>query len=163
MPVTVREATTDDIAGIRQVALRAYPDTYDEQLADETLQSVLQEWYSREELEELMEREDVTVLVAEDSGVVGFCAVSWDPPESELENIYVDPDRQGEGVGSRLLEAALDALPTEVARVGVGLLAANDGAADFYESHGFEKSREVEDDFFGETARCHLYVRDLDR
>jgi len=49
------------------------------------------------------------VIVAEDaSGLSGVAQVSGASTESHLEKLFVDPDRFGEGIGSRLFSWAAD-------------------------------------------------------
>ncbi|MFB9377904.1 GNAT family N-acetyltransferase [Kineococcus gynurae] len=72
------------------------------------------------------------VLVRDGNGVVrGFAAVrgAW------LEHLYVHPEAQGRGLGTRLLTDVLDRAGDEV-RLHVFL--PNTGARRFYERHGFE-------------------------
>lgn len=73
------------------------------------------------------------------AAVVGFCAVRTVKPELELLKIGVDPERQGEGIGTGLLNEALKAA------VAVGCLEcflevrwSNDRAISFYIKEGFE-------------------------
>jgi L-amino acid N-acyltransferase YncA len=87
---------------------------------------------------------DAVFLVAEaDGGVVGFAATA---PHSEREvyagiaecSVYVDPERRGRGVGTRLL----DALAAEAERAGlhklVGkLFASNEASMRLVERCGF--------------------------
>lgn len=59
-----------------------------------------------------------------------------------IENLYVVPDRRGEGIGSRLLEAAEAALADGGAdAVALEALAANERARDFYNRHGYSPHR----------------------
>jgi GNAT superfamily N-acetyltransferase len=76
---------------------------------------------------------DVRVTVAEIDGmVVGFSAVKagW------LDHLYVAPDRQGDGIGGSLLQAAMTENPG-----GLSLWAfeANHQAIAFYARAGFEE------------------------
>ncbi|MFB6076911.1 MAG: N-acetyltransferase family protein [Candidatus Nanohaloarchaea archaeon] len=158
--VTVRDARAQDIGAVREVLLRTVPSRYDGILADDTVQRVLSDWYDPDDLEELVARDDARLLVAEDDRVVGFCAVSWDPPAGELEDIHVDPEAD-DGLRERLLSAAIQSLPRGVHRVGIGIIADHDTAAEFYRNHGFEKRDAFQDEVFDEQVDRHLYVRML--
>jgi GNAT superfamily N-acetyltransferase len=73
------------------------------------------------------------VCVAEiDGRIVGFAALRgrW------LEHLYVDPAHQGLGIGSELLESAITA---RGARLELRVFEQNEGAARFYERHGFSR------------------------
>jgi len=72
-----------------------------------------------------------TVLVDEEGGqVTGFAALHDD----WLEHLYVDPDRQGRGVGSRLLAAAQESRPDGLR---LFVFTRNAAARRFYERAGF--------------------------
>ncbi len=93
-----------------------------------------------------------TVTVAEAEGrIVGFIAVEgeW------IEQLYLDPDWTGRGIGSRLLALATANMP--VSRLHC--FQANDGARRFYERHGFRA--EAFGDGFGNEERLPdiTYVR----
>jgi GNAT superfamily N-acetyltransferase len=96
------------------------------------------------------------VLVAVTGGgdVVGHLQLvgTEDAAIRELKNMAVRPDFQGRGVGARLIEAAVELLASEDAR----LLLVATGAADvgnlrFYQRQGF-RFRAVERDVFTEEA-----------
>ncbi|SFP09755.1 L-amino acid N-acyltransferase YncA [Mesorhizobium sp. NFR06] len=70
------------------------------------------------------------VIVAEaGKAIVGFIAVSgeW------VEQLYLDPNWTGRGIGSRLLAEATAGMPS----VKLHCFQANTGARRFYERHGF--------------------------
>lgn len=71
-------------------------------------------------------------VVAEDDGVVvGFVAMVGD----EVGGLFVDPVRQGQGIGRRLMAHAV--IGRE--RLELGVFEANDRARGFYESLGFRE------------------------
>jgi len=104
---------------------------------------------------------DGRLLVArEDGGMVGFATVEPDVGRYEgdtdrgvVTNLYVAPDHRREGVGSALLAAAEDRLRELGARrVGLEVLAANEGARRFYRRAGYEPHRvELERPLGGEN------------
>lgn len=76
----------------------------------------------------VLPRQQVTVAEV-DKAIVGFIAVSGD----WVEQLYLDPDWTGRGIGSRLLTQATAALPV----VKLHCFQSNTGARRFYERHGF--------------------------
>ncbi|RNJ26278.1 GNAT family N-acetyltransferase [Halosegnis longus] len=59
-----------------------------------------------------------------------------------IENLYVTAPHRGNGIGTALLEAAVDALREGGAdRIALDVLAANERARSFYRDHGFEPHR----------------------
>ncbi len=90
------------------------------------------------------------LLVARDGDeVAGFVGFSLDRGEYDrdhvrgtVSNLFVRPERRGEGVGSELLTAAEDALVDAGAEaVALEALADNGRARSFYADHGYEPHR----------------------
>ena len=74
---------------------------------------------------------NLEVRVAERGGTVaGFSATHG----ATLEHLYVHPDHQGAGVGTRLLEEAMTRVPEGLE---LWVFQRNEGARRFYESRGF--------------------------
>ena len=67
--------------------------------------------------------------------VVGLLAVSSKPDESWIDQLYLIPERIGEGIGTVLLERALAELPPPIR---LYTFQANARARRFYEARGFE-------------------------
>jgi ribosomal protein S18 acetylase RimI-like enzyme len=81
-------------------------------------------------------------LVCEDrDGVAGFCTIKFlDETTAEILFLYVKPDRHRMGIGSRLLDAAVEWLKRnrpETSRVVLDTVVPRYNRA-FYEKHGFE-------------------------
>ena len=78
-----------------------------------------------------------TVWVAESADrIVGFTA--W--RSGELDHLYVDIDRVGQGIGSALLRKAMDAEP----RLELWAFQRNAAALAFYRAKGFRVIRETD-------------------
>lgn len=153
MDVTVRAASPDDAAAVRQVAERSWHEAHDHIVGPETVEAFVEEFYAVEMLRERVHDDDAVFLVAEsgDGAVVGFAEAvpeRDDGGDWELNRIYADPDAWGRGVGSRLL----DRLESEIrSRGGTGLrlvvMAENDVGVEFYESAGFERVGDHYDEY----------------
>ena len=108
---------------------------------------------NRDQIREAMARHLVTggVLVAVDGAneLLGFVmfgpetgVYATDRDRGIVHNIYVRPDRRGEGVGTRLLETAeamLDEQGVDV--VSLEVMADNDAARRFYDRNGYRPHR----------------------
>ncbi|KAB1198842.1 MULTISPECIES: N-acetyltransferase [Haloferax] len=91
------------------------------------------------------------VLVAHDESddIVGFVmfevesgTYEQDVTRGTVSNLFVVPERRGEGVGSRLLSAAEERLRDAGAEVvGLDVMAANESARRFYRRHGYRPHR----------------------
>jgi ribosomal protein S18 acetylase RimI-like enzyme len=77
---------------------------------------------------------------------------------AEVHGLAVAPERQGEGIGARLLEAAIERCRREsVGRLVLRVLSTNVGARRLYERHGFEVEGTRREAFLLEGS----YVDDL--
>ena len=135
----IRDANANDAAAIADLHVRSWRSAYrgivddaymDGALADETAAH----WrgvFARD-------RSDGLILVAEQQGVVvGFIAV-WpdadDPNTGYIDNLHVDPDCRGGGIGRRLLAEAARRLPElGFNDAALWVFAENGGAVRFYE------------------------------
>ena len=122
----------------------------------------LQRW--RDRIETRRDR----CLVADDGRVVGYVVVRWaetkpfvGDDEAGLKELYVHPDRWGEGVGGELLGRGLATLPDGAEAVVLETLDGNDRAAGFYEAHGFRRVGERTVEVAGEQYPALVYRRPL--
>lgn len=115
---------------------------------------------NRETIRESVARHVITggLFVARDEGddgtdgaggIVGFVmfgpetgAYEQDVQKGVVQNIYVDPERRGEGIGGRLLAAAEDAMRADGAEtIVLDVMARNERARAFYRRHGYHDHR----------------------
>jgi len=79
----------------------------------------------------------------EEGAVLGFAVIlPRDDGDAELDGVFVEPDRWGEGIGRRLVDHVL-AVARERGEISVNLVA-NLRSAGFYERCGFLGLEEVE-------------------
>jgi GNAT superfamily N-acetyltransferase len=131
--ITIRPATADDAAAVADVYLASFHATYDFALAhtDDEVRGWIRDV--------LVPAGGTWVAVDAAGDVVGMMAVepgqAGEPGEpGELDQLYVRPDRLGEGIGRRLLEIA-----REQSQDGLRLYTfqVNARARRFYERNGF--------------------------
>ena len=130
----VRLATVED-AGTAARLMHRFNTEYDEDIDPV---EVLEPRYRTQ-----LERGDLVVLLGGD-GPDGFAQLRFksqiysDAPDSYLEELYVVPDRRGEGLGRALLEAAMDAARDGGAdHIDLGTSEDDTEARSLYESAGF--------------------------
>lgn len=105
----------------------------------------------------------------EPGAVVGFADALWNDErkafcereDAELRAIYVDPDAQGAGVGSALLEAVLDRVDGSESRLVLETFTENRAAREFYEARGFERVGASAFEVGGESYPTAVYARPL--
>jgi GNAT superfamily N-acetyltransferase len=120
---TIRRATSDDAPAVADVFLDSFHATYGFPLAH--TDDEVRGWI-RDRL-----IPDHETWLAEDGGrAVALLAIApgW------LEQLYVAPDRLGEGIGSRLMGVAKNSQP---AGLQLWTFQVNERARRFYERHGF--------------------------
>jgi len=104
---------------------------------------------SAAELDSYIDAGRVLVAVA-DGEVIGHLQLTGtgDPRQVEIKNMAVREDRQGQGVGRRLIQAAVDlAAAGSVTTILVATAAADIGNLRFYQRQGF-RMRSIERDAF---------------
>jgi ribosomal protein S18 acetylase RimI-like enzyme len=140
----VRLAVAQDAVGIANVAQRTWKDTYAGIILPETQERFLGRWYTPAVLEEAIGRSESWLYVAVvEAEVIGFAQFMMrDDGRGELTRIYVLPEWQRRGVGSRLLREGLAALSAHGAQeVFVHVERDNAKGTGFYERSGFHQVR----------------------
>jgi GNAT superfamily N-acetyltransferase len=129
--IAVRRATVQDAAEVAEVFLGSFHATYAFPLAhtDDEVRGWIRD--------RLIPNDEVWVIV-EDGRILGMLALApgW------LEQLYVAPDRLGEGLGVRLVAVAKERQPDGLQ---LWTFQVNARARRFYESHGFVAVEETED------------------
>jgi ribosomal protein S18 acetylase RimI-like enzyme len=121
--LTIRRATAEDSTAVAEVFLASFTATYAFPLAH-TADDV------RAWIRDVLVATAETWVAVDGASVVGMMAVG----PGELDQLYVAPDRLGEGIGSALLRVAKRRSPE-----GLRLYTfqVNDRARRFYERNGF--------------------------
>ena len=163
-------ASDDELQGAICAHGRAWREAYGEIVSEEILASMIVD-ASGEDVRKWRDRIDEDrgqFLVAVDERVLGYAYVRWGETKSFVEDgkaglkeIYVHPDRWGEGVGTALLDACIDCLPENVTALKLEVLAENERGRGFYEARGFEQVGEAEIEIAGESYRTSHYGRPL--
>jgi len=121
--ITIRPATTDDASAAAEVYLASFHATYAFPLAHTDDQ--VRAW-----IRDLVIPRGGTWLAVDGSAVVGLAVVA----EGDLDQLYVAPDRLGEGIGRRLLDLAKERSPDGLV---LYTFQVNERACRFYERNGF--------------------------
>jgi len=142
----VTPATADDVDRVTDlwIALAEGQRTHGSTLLAEGNRAAVREWVARSVVtgELLVARGDADEAV----GFIGFAldrgGYDRDRTRGVVSNLFVVPERRGEGIGADLLEAAERALRQAGAEaVALEALAANDRAREFYAERGYEPHR----------------------
>lgn len=132
-------ATVDDVEAIRSVARESWENDYPDIVSRESLAEGFEEWYAPEKLTQELRENDVTILLAVDSDVVGFAHAVVSEGIGNVLRLYVRPAYRDRGVGRELLERTADRLVEEGAdHLRAMVLEENEAGRAFYRAVGFE-------------------------
>lgn len=156
----IRHAETEDVKEIRKVAMKSWVDTYRDFISEESIREVVDDWYDTHDL--LDQVKDPVFFVAEDEGeIIGFIHASEDT-KSHLHRLYLLPEHQGKGLGSRLYKKMIEELKKNgVEEIELEVLAKNSKGLGFYREKGFTEKAEREVELQGEKAQEKVMTKKL--
>lgn len=157
----IRHAETEDAEEIHDVALKSWKDTYNRILSEEAIEEVINDWYSVEDLREQTEHPIFYVAEKQDK-VVGFVHATVEDGKATLHRIYLNPEHQGQGIGSKLYEKAENDIKEKADKIELEVLAKNQKGKSFYQKQGFREVESEEVELSGEKALQKVLVKDLD-
>lgn len=145
----IAEATPEDAKGIAEVQKEGWLTTYVNDEYGVTEADVLSKDFGGEahvsRWAEAATKPGTKTWVAKDGdNVVGFCFVKSGEDVNHLGALYVLSSTRGTGIGSKLVEQALNYLGREKP-IELEVASYNDNAINFYEKFGFKNMGKVED------------------
>jgi ribosomal protein S18 acetylase RimI-like enzyme len=149
--VEVRDAGVDDVPAIQKVARTTWDDTYRESIPEGVRLEFVSQAYSSDSLRCRMES-NVFLVAAAGEDILGFAEFrALSETDVELAAIYVLTEMRGRGIGARLLEAGIGRFSPRT-RFVLRVEQDNTQAQRFYEAHGFRRTGEHEEDFYGHVV-----------
>lgn len=87
----------------------------------------------------LLAKETLHIFIAtHKDSIIGYCIASFDRQQGEIESIFIEAEFRQSGIGSRLMELALDCLHNmHCQRIRVAVAEGNDIALEYYQRFGF--------------------------
>ena len=135
----LRPGTVADVPAIRALGEAVVPATYDP-IDAAYARRMLDEWWSLERLGASLQR--IPHVVAEDDvRIVGVANLGPKDDRSVMWKLYVHPEVQGTGVGTRLLDAIIELNGDRT--LWLERVDGNDRVAGFYAAHGFVEAETV--------------------
>ncbi|MCC5976439.1 MAG: GNAT family N-acetyltransferase [Salinarimonas sp.] len=133
----IRPVEPRDIAAVREALVASWHATYDPILGPQRARALTDAWHAPQTLAGEIDLPDGAFLLAEDAGrVVGSAFARIDDAGGVcLRRLYLLPEAQGTGLGTRLLEETLAQLGPRAAWLEVET--SNLAAMGFYASRGF--------------------------
>ncbi len=159
--ISIRNASLDDIAIIRALALEIWPISYANILTSDQIDYMLNLMYSMEALQEQMNKNHQFLIATNNDVSVAFAAYSLiKEKQYQLHKLYLLPSQQGQGTGSLLLRRILEVLTTKRATCLQLNVNRNNSARLFYEKLGFTIIG-VEDISIGQGYFMNDYVMEI--
>ncbi|HJF68949.1 MAG TPA: GNAT family N-acetyltransferase [Staphylococcus kloosii] len=156
---TVRKATPNDVLGIRDVATKAWYNTYLNIYAATTVNDLLAASYNEQHLNKRLQ-EQFFLVVEADNEIIGFANFIYGK-ELYLSAHYVTPVSQHHGYGSELLDQGLAQFKGQYNEVYLEVDNQNEEAVSFYKNKGFEILRSYNHVMYGETMNLALMYKTL--
>jgi ribosomal protein S18 acetylase RimI-like enzyme len=111
--LSIERATGEDVDLVRDLLSETWVDTYAPHMSRATIEQVTTHWHNRELLRSQIEKPgDYFAVAKQDCKIIGLITVIvLGPQELHLPRLYVHPEHQRKGIGTRLLQAALAEYP----------------------------------------------------
>lgn len=149
MSVQLRLATVNDVASLAELGRTTFIETFGHQYTAQDLNAFLEKVFAIDSVRSDMEIPGMTICVAVDdsSQFIGYCkigpikvpVVPQHLPAWELRQLYMRKSHQSRGVGSQLIQWALNEFEQrQAASIYISVWSENTGARKLYERFGFE-------------------------
>ena len=111
--ITIQRAKAEEVDAIKQVLSETWVATYADHLSRSTIDQVTRHWHDPKMLRAQIEKPgDYFAIAKDDETIIGLITlIALNRDELYLPRLYVRPEYQGKGVGTRLLSAALASYP----------------------------------------------------
>lgn len=161
MSITIRKMQYADTKQVQNIAKTTWNATYEGIIPLEVQNNFLNSAYNDEGMKQRLERS--ILYVAEVNGkVVGFANYSpvRDGGNVELAAIYLNPEFQGKGIGTALLQQAINELEG-TKEIYINVAKENKIGMTFYEAKRFEIVKEFDDELDGYILRTVRMVKKI--
>jgi ribosomal protein S18 acetylase RimI-like enzyme len=147
--ITIDIAKVEDALGTIEVQYKTWLETYPNEkvgITREDIEDRYKDALGGKKLEKRIkaiqeQSENERILVAKDSEkVVAFCYLTSDDKKNQLQAIYILPEYQGKGIGTKIWERAREFFNKEM-DVYVEVADYNEKAISFYKKLGFVDTR----------------------
>lgn len=159
MAVQIRPAVFSDIGAIREIARITWHHTYENLIPEPVRQQFLSVAYSDEMLKQRIGESIFLVAVAREKAT-GFIQVTEKGRMAVIDAIYVLPEFQGKGMGTRLFQSAFGKLKQAKAWL-VDVESGNETGFCFYQAKGFRVVKVYTEPFFGHDLRTVRMKKDI--
>lgn len=155
----VREATDKDAIAIRDVATKAWYNTYLNIYAASTVNELLAASYNENHLKKRM-KEQLFLVAEENNDIIGFANFIYGE-ELYLSAHYVSPSAQHKGYGTSLLEKGIERFKDQYDTVYLEVDNKNSEGIAYYQQHGFTIVRSYQTEMYGEQMDLALMKKSI--
>lgn len=105
--LSLRPASTADLALVTELAHIIWPPTFQEILSADQIEYMLNMMYAPAELKKQVEKGAVFMILSDDETPIGYLSyqINYLPATTKIHKLYVLPDQQGKGCGRYMIEA----------------------------------------------------------
>ena len=155
----VRKATEQDAVAIRDVATKAWYNTYLAIYAASTVNELLAASYNEQHLAKRL-KEQLFLVPEEEGIIVGFANFIYGK-ELFLSAHYVHPEAQHKGYGTSLLNKGIETFKGQYDTVYLEVDNKNAKGIEYYQNHGFEIVRSYQPEMYGEHMDLALMKKEI--
>ncbi len=147
MKLSIRACTIEDLAVLRNFSYMTFDDTFRPMNSPSTMDDYMKQAFDMTRLrDELLNIHSSFYFLYADEQLAGYFKLNeaaaqtdiHDPESIEIERIYVDKKFQGKGLGSFLMNKAIDIAHTrQKSYIWLGVWEKNEKALRFYKRNGF--------------------------
>ncbi len=134
---TIRHAQKKDIDQIQDLLQVTWHESYDKTLGHKKVSELINEWHTKERLEEDILKENCQFLVyTEQCEIIATSFLNNQGKDAILGRMYIHPHKQSKGIGSELMEKILSSISKETC-ISLTVEPQNISAIQFYKKFGF--------------------------
>lgn len=141
--------TPEDLEELQRVARETFIETFGEQNTTEDLEAYTEKAFSLDQLtNELVNSNSLFYFLKADGETAGYLKLNDDEAQTEnvvdnsleIERLYVKKNFQGQGLGSKMIDQALEAaFELDKRYIWLGVWEKNEKALKFYDKLGFKE------------------------
>lgn len=147
MTIEIRKCNLEDLSELQKISIETFRDTFKDHNTAEDLQNYLERAYNTEQLRtELLNTDSAFYFIYYNSELAGYLKININEAQTEtngtdfleVEKIYIRTDFKGKGIGTALIQKAIElASKYQKNKIWLGVWEQNFAAIAFYERLGF--------------------------
>lgn len=147
MKLSIRKCVMDDLVSLREFSYKTFNDNFKHMNTPIIMKAYLDQAFDMSKLrDELSNRDSVFYFLYVDGQLSGYLKLNedsaqtdiYDPQSLEIERIYLTKELRGKGLGSILMNKAIDVgQKRNKSYIWLGVWEKNEKAISFYKNNGF--------------------------